>query len=93
MAERAKALIDAFGRKGLRYHLQSSGAYFAYVRHPFPGTPAKAVAMRLAADHDVLCLPGSMFGPDQEDYLRFAFANAEASKMESLVDRLMESQG
>jgi aspartate/methionine/tyrosine aminotransferase len=34
-----------------------------------------------------------MFGPDQEDYLRFAFANAEASKMESLVDRLMESQG
>ena len=39
------------------------------------------------------CLPGSMFGPGQEDYLRVAFANAEVSDMELLVDRLMESQG
>ena len=35
------------------------------------------VAKRLAQEHDVLCLPGSMFGPEQEDYLRFAFANVE----------------
>jgi len=78
---------------GLRYELISSGALFAYVRHPFAGQTAKQVAMRLAGEHDLLVLPGSMFGPGQEDYLRVAFANAEVSDMELLVDRLMESQG
>lgn len=92
MAARGSALIQAFARPGLRYELVSSGAYFAYVRHPFRGDTSKSVAIRLAGDHDVLCLPGSMFGTNQEDYLRFAYANADADLMEPLVDRLMESQ-
>jgi len=49
--------------------------------------------MRLAGEHDLLCLPGSMFGPGQERYLRIAFANAEASDMETLVDRLVDRPG
>jgi aspartate/methionine/tyrosine aminotransferase len=93
MRDRLEALRKAFGRAGLRYELISSGALFAYVRHPFAGQTAKQVAMRLAGEHDLLVLPGSMFGPGQEDYLRVAFANAEVSDMELLVDRLMESQG
>lgn len=93
MHGRLSALRQAFGRKGLGYELVSSGALFAYVRHPFAGESAKQVAMRLAGEHDLLCLPGSMFGPGQEQYLRIAFANAEASDMETLVDRLVESQG
>ena len=93
MRDRLAALRKAFGRAGLRYDLISSGALFAYVRHPFAGQTAKQVAMRLAGEHDLLVLPGSMFGPGQEDYLRVAFANAEVSDMELLVDRLMESQG
>ena len=93
MGGRLEALRRAFERPGLRYRLESSGALFAYVRHPFEGEPAKQVAQRLAGEHDVLCLPGSMFGPGQEQHLRIAFANAEASDMETLVDRLMESQG
>lgn len=93
MQDRLRALRTAFTRKGLRYELVSSGALFAYVRHPFAGEPAKSVAMRLAGEHDLLCLPGSMFGPGQEDYLRIAFANAEAADMELLADRLIESQG
>ena len=48
--------------------------------------------MRLAGEHDVLCLPGSMFGPDQDSYLRFAFANSPAEDMPLLVERLIESQ-
>lgn len=93
MHGRLTALRTAFRRDGLRYELVSSGALFAYVRHPFTDETAKQVAMRLAGEHDLLCLPGSMFGPGQEEYLRIAFANAEASDMETLVDRLMESQG
>ncbi len=92
MHGRLAALRSAFQRPDLRYELISSGALFAYVKHPFAGEPAKQVAMRLAGEHDVLCLPGSMFGPGQDSYLRIAFANAEASDMETLVDRLVESQ-
>lgn len=93
MHGRLAALRQAFTRPGLGYELVSSGALFAYVKHPFADETAKQVAMRLAGEHDLLCLPGSMFGPGQEQYLRIAFANAEASDMETLVDRLMESQG
>ncbi len=93
MESRREALLSAFTHPKLRYRLVSSGAYFAYVRHPFDRETAKSVAMRLAGDHDVLCLPGSMFGPDQSDFLRFAFANSPAEGMSALVERLVESQG
>jgi aspartate/methionine/tyrosine aminotransferase len=93
MQARREALFSAFASPKLKYQLVSSGAYFAYVRHPFENETAKSVAMRLAGEHDVLCLPGSMFGPDQERYLRFAFANSPAEEMASLVERLIESQG
>lgn len=92
MQGRLDALRQAFTRPGLGYRLISSGALFAYVEHPFTDETAKQVAMRLAGEHDLLCLPGSMFGPGQDRYLRIAFANAEASDMETLVDRLVESQ-
>ncbi len=92
MADRLAAIRQAFARPGLNFELISSGAYFAYVRHPFRGENSKTVAMRLAQEHDVLCLPGSMFGPGQEDYLRLAFANVDAGLMEPLVDRLIGSQ-
>jgi aspartate/methionine/tyrosine aminotransferase len=92
MESRRAALLTAFKVPELSYKLVSSGAYFAYVKHPFKDVTAKSVAMRLAGEHDVLCLPGSMFGPDQESYLRFAFANSPAEDMPILVERLIESQ-
>ena len=92
MQGRLEALRTAFRREGLRYELVSSGALFAYVKHPFTEESAKQVAIRLAGEHDLLCLPGSMFGPGQDAYLRVAFANAEAGDMETVVDRLVESQ-
>jgi aspartate/methionine/tyrosine aminotransferase len=92
METRRAALLAAFTNPKLSYKLISSGAYFAYVKHPFVKDTAKSVAMRLAGEHDVLCLPGSMFGPDQDSYLRFAFANSPAEDMPVLVERLIESQ-
>ena len=93
MEQRLQALRAAFTRRELRYELTSSGAMFAYIKHPFTDQLAKQIAMRLAGENDVLCLPGSMFGPGQEAHLRVAFANAKASDMETLVERLIESQG
>ena len=92
MSARLKSLRQAFHRSRLKYEMVSSGAYFAYVRHPFEDTPAKTVAQRLAREHQLLCLPGSMFGPGQERYLRLAFANVEAHVMPDVVDRLAECQ-
>ena len=91
--ERVARFRAVFERADLAYELVSAGAFFAYVRHPFAGTPAAAVARRLALEENLLCLPGSAFGPDQEPYLRFALANIGADAMAALGDRLAASQG
>lgn len=88
---RRQALLQAFSAGNMPYQLISSGAYFAYAKHPFEGEPAMSVAMRLAQQHGVLALPGTVFGPGQEPYLRIAFANLEAEAMPDLADRLRAS--
>lgn len=92
MAERLATLEAVFEDADLRFELTSAGAYFAYVRHPFEGENAASVARRLARDHGVVCLPGPIFGPGQEDSLRIAFANLDAERMPELGRRLLASQ-
>jgi len=92
MQERVAALRQAFAHSNLSYRLISSGAYFAYVRHPFAGTSAVEVARRLVERENILCLPGSFFGPQQDDYLRLAFANVDGERFDELVGRLLDSQ-
>ena len=91
MGERAEALARAFTRNDLAWELVSAGAYFAYVRHPFRGTAAVDVARTLAVEDGLLTLPGSWFGPDQEDYIRLAFANLEADAMPVIAGRLAQA--
>ncbi|MFM8681312.1 MAG: aminotransferase [Alphaproteobacteria bacterium] len=69
------------------WRIDSAGAYFAYVRHPFPGMPAARVAEKLARERGVLCLPGSFFGPGQETHLRIAIANAARETIAGLAPR------
>jgi len=88
MRARLQALRIGLARNDLGYRLISAGAYFAYLAHPFDGRPASTVARRLADEQNLLALPGSMFGPDQDQYLRLAFANAEAESMPDLAQRL-----
>lgn len=70
------------------WRIDAMGAYFAYVRHPFTGTQARAVAERLAVERGVLCMPGPYFGPGQEQHLRLAFANVSEEALESIAERL-----
>lgn len=91
MQDRTEALRAAFRATNSGYRLVSSGAYFAWVRHPFANRDATTVARMLATDHNLLCLPGTMFGPGQESYLRLAFANLEADRMDEVAKRLAES--
>ena len=76
------------GRNDLGYRLVTAGAYFAYLEHPFAGRDAETVAKRLAFEENLLALPGSWFGPDQERYLRVAFANVGEEKMPEIARRL-----
>jgi aspartate/methionine/tyrosine aminotransferase len=71
-----------------KWQIESVGAYFGYVRHPFEGAKAQLVAEKLATERGVLCLPGSYFGPGQESHLRIAIANVSAAILEGLTDRL-----
>ncbi|KQS77038.1 aspartate/tyrosine/aromatic aminotransferase [Rhizobium sp. Leaf384] len=70
------------------WKLESIGAYFAYVRHPYPDISAEFVAAKLAALAGVVCLPGDYFGEIQEGFLRFAFANADVETIGLLRRRL-----
>jgi hypothetical protein len=88
MRDRLAALKGAFARNDLGFELVSAGAYFAYLRHPFGARPAAEVARHLADAHNLLALPGSMFGPGQEQYLRLAFANVAAERMPEIAGRL-----
>ncbi|PZQ50681.1 MAG: aminotransferase [Rhodovulum sulfidophilum] len=71
------------------WEVASIGAYFAYIRHPF-AVSGEEVARRLARRSGVLCLPGSFFGPGQDQYLRAAFANAEEDQLRGLARRLAD---
>ncbi len=87
IGDRAQAVRSAFGALP-GWQLASLGAYFAYVRHPLQGTPSALVAERLTAEFGVTCLPGSAFGPGQDDYVRFAFANTDIDGLHQLAGRL-----
>ena len=91
LANRAELIREAFAHPELRYRLVSAGAYFAYVQHPFDET-ARDVVKRLIQDHELVCLPGSYFGPQQEQFIRLAFANVHESNFPSMIERLLASQ-
>jgi aspartate/methionine/tyrosine aminotransferase len=84
---RAEAVRDGFQRLS-GWRVESLGAYFAYVRHPFGGVAAASVAERVATEFGAVGLPGSAFGPGQDGHLRMAFANVGADGIGDVVRRL-----
>jgi aspartate/methionine/tyrosine aminotransferase len=91
LARRAVAIKQAFEHPDLDYRLISAGAYFAYVEHPFEA-PARDVVKRLIQSHEIISLPGSYFGQDQEKFIRFAYANVHERHFDDLITRLIASQ-
>ncbi len=88
MAHRLVSMRSALSAHASQYALIDSGAFFAYVKHPFKDVPGRQVAMALAHHTGVLTLPGSMFGPGQDGYLRLAFANVGADLMDDAARRI-----
>ena len=86
---RADAFRSAFASLN-DWHVASVGAYFAYVRHPYRGVPSRTVIERMAKERGVLGLPGSYFGPEEDDHVRIAFANTGVDQIAELPARLRD---
>ncbi len=93
LLQRLDLLGEAFERTAPRFQLVSRGAFFAYLRHPFAGTSSIDVSRRLFDEESLLTWPGSFFGRNQEDYIRLAFANADAGEIGEMVERLGRAGG
>jgi aspartate/methionine/tyrosine aminotransferase len=81
---------DEFLKPGNKFQLAASGAFFAWVRHPFSGFSGRQVARRLVDEAAILCLPGEVFGPGLEGYLRLAFGNIREEAIPEAVRRFRE---
>ena len=88
MNQRAESFRQYFQENNRsRFHLSTLGPCFAYIRHSEVGKTAYEVAKKLAWNENLLLLPGSMFGPDQDSFLRIAFANVEMERYSEMMIR------
>ncbi len=88
MVNRLERFRELLRELAPEWTIAGAGAYFAYLRHPEEGVSAQHVARRLLEERGLLTLWGEMFGPGQERFLRFAFANLATSGLESVARRL-----
>jgi aspartate/methionine/tyrosine aminotransferase len=90
MQRRHSAFRAAFTHPGNPFELVTSGGFFAWVRHPWAGFTSRQAAKRLADEANLLCLPGEVFGPGLEPYLRLAFGNIAEDAIPAAVERFRE---
>ncbi|OGU14495.1 MAG: aminotransferase class I and II [Geobacteraceae bacterium GWC2_53_11] len=90
MTRRHDLFRAEFTRPGNPFHLAASGAFFAWIRHPFENCTGRQIARRLVDEAALLCLPGEVFGPGLEGYLRLAFGNIREEAIPEAVRRFRE---
>lgn len=87
MERRHRVFKTEFEKGGNAFALAASGPFFGWVRHPFPGKTGREVARRLVREAGILLLPGEVFGPGLESYLRLAFGNIKEETIPEAVAR------
>lgn len=90
IADRMQIFKDTMADAPGGFKLVTAGAFFGWVRHPFTHLQTEEVVRRLVVDHDVLVIPGTAFTPTDTHWLRFSFANLDASDFPVLAQRLNE---
>ena len=88
MADRVAAFTAALEAVESGYEIQSIGAYFAFLRHPFEAS-SSVIAPALAREAGLLTLPDTMFG-GAGTHLRVAFANVDGAEMPEVARRLRQ---
>jgi aspartate/methionine/tyrosine aminotransferase len=90
MERRHEVFRREFLRPGNSFGLAASGPFFGWVRHPFMGYTGREVARLLVREAGILLLPGEVFGPGLEGYLRLAFGNITEEAIPEAVARFRE---
>ncbi len=93
MARRHDRFVAEFSQPGNPFTLAASGAFFGWVHHPYAGRTGRQVARMLVEKAGVLTLPGEVFGPGLENYLRLAFGNIHDEAISGAVRRFRECAG
>ncbi len=90
MAQRHDRFCREFAIPGNPFELVASGSFFGWVRHPFEGLTGRQAAKRLITEAGLLTLPGEVFGPGFDRYLRLALGNIGEETIPEAVRRLRE---
>ncbi len=93
MQARHDRFVAAFDTPDNPFRRVASGAFFAWVRHPWPELSGWDAARRLASEADLICLPGEAFGPGMGSYLRLAFGNLPTAQIPIAVERFRAMAG
>jgi len=88
MARRHDLFCKEFALPGNPFELVASGSFFGWVRHPFDGLTGRQAAKKLIDEAGLLTLPGEVFGPGFEGYLRLALGNIGEEKIPEAMARL-----
>jgi Aspartate/tyrosine/aromatic aminotransferase len=88
MARRHDLFCKEFALPGNPFELVASGSFFGWVRHPFAGLTGRRAARKLIDEAGLLTLPGEVFGPGFEGYLRLALGNIGEEKIPEAMARL-----
>lgn len=88
MERRHNRFREEFSVAGNPFQLVASGAFFAWVKHPFHDVSAWQVARDLIKNAGLVALPGEIFGPGMSHYLRVAFGNIAEDMIPEAVSRL-----
>jgi len=93
-ADRIKNLeqqfLEAMRKEPGGFKVESSGAYFGWVKHPRSDLPTEEVVKKLVLEHDVLAIPGTAFTVNDDSMIRLSFANLEPQQISELPSRLAE---
>lgn len=91
MMERRHEVFRAqMAQPGNPFRLVASGPFFGWVAHPCLGKTGREVAKRLVEEAGMLLLPGEVFGPGLEGYLRLAFGNIKEEVIPEAVQRFRD---
>lgn len=90
IAEKQARFTDVMAGRPGGFELVSAGAYYGWVRHPLSGIPTETVVKRLLVEQGVLTISGTAFMPEDEQMIRFSFANADVQRLGELATRLID---
>lgn len=91
MQRRHDLFRDTFTSDRNPFTLEASGSFFAWVRHPWPELNGRQAARRMVEEANLISLPGEVFGPGLESYLRLAFGNIREDEIVGAVERFIET--